>query len=119
MATKNNDVKRAYRRTSSKKTRRRRISKDFHLIPDVLEASGVLWPAVFAPDNFTVLSQATEPGVPIKERIPNVIGAAVTQYTSPSELIPAAELVIVGMVAKWIGKKTGLNKIGTKRVKIL
>lgn len=33
--------------------------------------------------------------------------------------IPAAELAVVGIVLKWAGKKLGLNRVGTKEVKLL
>ena len=91
-----------------------------HLIPDVMETVGVLYPALIdnTGNNFTVASQLTMPGT-VSEKFYGAVGAMTQQYSTPGELIPAGALVVAGLIVKWIGKKTGLNKIGTKEVKIL
>ena len=99
-----------YRYRDRKKTgRRHRKPADWHVLPDVLDTVGAAYPAL---DSGFIENVKT-----------GNFGAALENiefsYTDMTKLIPAAELVIVGEVARYIGKHTRLGKIGTKKVKLL
>lgn len=109
-----------------KSVRRRRFNfkkhaksreRSFHVIPDVLVAGGVALPAFYGPSpglNDYVMGKLTgQPTAPIGDYISNTIGNA------KSELPTMAGLIVGGLVVKWLGRKTGLNRVGTKKVKVL
>ena len=93
-----------------------------HLIPDALIAGGVISPS-FDPntsagnDFWGALTTSSNPTVGTK--VSQSIVALKDEYTSFGNLLTAAELIVGGIVVKWIGKKTGMNRIGTKEVKLL
>ena len=93
-----------------------------HLIPDVLIAGGVISPSFdqntsAGNDFWGALTTPTNPTLGIKAS--QSIVALKDEYTNSGNLLTAAELIIGGLVVKWVGKKTGMNRIGTKEVKLL
>ncbi len=110
--TKQKTRPRRYRGTKAK----RHFSKDrtIHLLPDVLVTLGVAEPALNAGIDWHYYPDKGLAGN-LQYYTDGVIGG----YTNSGNLKSAAELIIGGYVAKWIGKKTGLSQVGTKKVKIL
>ena len=104
------------RRSSAKKHYGRK-KPVVHLVPAVLEAGGVLLPTFHGPNpglnEYVSGKMKGESTAPLGDYIMN----SVTNVKS--DLIPMAELIIGGMALKWVGKKTGLGRIGTKEVKVL
>lgn len=89
-----------------------------HAVPAALEGLGVLYPGL-DPNlpNGGFLGVFSNSNPDLSSKFGAVMGG-LSGYTESSQLIPAAELVVAGVVAKWLGKKTGLNGIGTKEVRL-
>jgi len=106
---------------SSKRGRSYRHKKpEIHLLPALLETGGVLYPGIMSGDQ----TNGGWPGMfsssnPTMDSKFNAFVGGLQGYTVTGNLVPAAEMIVGGMVARWIGKKTGLSKIGIKGVKIL
>jgi hypothetical protein len=94
--------------SGGKKRHRMKAKPVFHAIPDLFEVGAaveLLGPAGQAVwDNRTNLSSINGSDLVKNQVIPQVV--------------PAAELAVIGLALKWVGKKTGLSKIGTKGVKL-
>jgi hypothetical protein len=105
-------VKMANKRKRTKKGRSKKSV--IHAIPAILEAGGVVLPAI----------------VPTDQGYPSPF-ESVVKYKNPQDAMnnlmsnvkndwkDMATLIIGGMVLKYVGKKTGLNKVGTKEVRLL
>lgn len=113
------------KKSKRKPSRRRYYSKTrsvhrkpvVHAVPALLEAGGVLLPTFYGPNpglnEYVSGKMKGESTAPLGDYIMN----SVTNVKS--DLIAMAELIIGGMALKWVGKKTGLGRIGTKEVKVL
>jgi len=109
--------KMASKKRNAKKGSHRRGKTTIHLIPSLMEAGGVVLPAFEKnPEmgNVSPYTQVKEWGA--YEQGVKSLASNLTQWDTVKE--PLA-LIVGGVVLKWIGKKTGLNKVGTKEVKIL
>jgi hypothetical protein len=108
----------AGQRSKEKRGKHKRRKDEIHLIPDVFYASAVAIPFVTTtPESQTsAVDSLLMPGASISERLANFANAA-TQGTVQN-IVPIAELGIVGYIARVLGKKVGLNKVGTKEVKL-
>ena len=88
-----------------------------HLVPAALEAGGALLPAYYGPNpgiaSYLDAKLHGQSTAPLGDYVANTMG------NIQPDLLPMAEMIVGGMVLKWVGKKTGLNRIGTKEVKIL
>lgn len=124
MATKNRSAPRRASRPREARRKGRAKKPVIHLLPDILIAGGILEPA-FVPngydgssplDNF-LNTNGTNPT--INDKLGQGFKSSVAGYSDIGNLITAGELVVGGLIAKWIGKKTGLNHVGSKKVKIL
>lgn len=115
MATKKK-AKRTRTRYARAKSHRRR-DQPIHAVPDLMEVIGIVFPLTQGAGNGDQLAWDHSAG--IGQNISYNMGVVMNEYTNPANLVPAAELVIGGLVVKWIGKKTGLNRVGTKKVKVL
>ena len=108
----------------SKKNRKyRHKERPIHLVPDVMEIGGIAFP--FFNTGGTGYSAAGSLANAIMGTggvsRSQAMADAVDNFTGnlKDSVIPAGELIIGGLVVKWLGKKFGLNKVGTKEVKIL
>lgn len=119
MATKKGEVRKTSRRAYSPKRRGGHKSKPkIHVVPDILylaSATVLLGPAITNEigqfrNNSGTLSDKI--GAVAENIVPNL-----TDNVIPN-VIPAVELAIIGKVISWGGKKLGLNKLGTKEVKV-
>lgn len=112
-------VKRVYIKSEKRKTHKRK--EVVHLLPAVAEFGGLVEPLLvqndpsMGPALYDFMQQRIngDTQYPTSSVPGNIIGS----YRSGWE-IPVGG-VLLGIVLKWVGKKTGLNKFGTKRVKIL
>lgn len=106
-------------KTMSKKDKHRSKKKTVvHVVPAALEGLGVLSPGLnpsLPNGGFLGVFSSSNPDMSSKF---GAVMGGLSGYTEMSALIPAGELVIAGMIAKWLGKKTGLNGIGTKEVRL-
>ena len=90
------------------KVSHRRKERELHLLPDVFEvgAAGILTiPAAQA-----VWANRSDLGA--------INGSDLWANQIKPQIVPAIELGVVGLALKWIGKKTGLNRVGTKGVRL-
>lgn len=100
------------------KTRRRNPVDVIHVVPDVLAVAAMAIPFVdsgkvgSAYDNSVQYFKTGQWGPGIQ----NLISSTMTNL--PETILPAVELGVVAIAASWFGRKLGLNKIGTKRVKL-
>lgn len=109
---------------AAKKPGKHRRKDVVHLIPDLFLVGAAAEPFVgnsgSGVSTLDTLSPSWNPGESLSQRMSGAFDNLITNMKGPgSTLIPAAELAVVGLVAKWLGKSTGLNRIGTKKVKIL
>lgn len=102
----------------AKKKRSGSRTRAVHVIPDAMILGGILLPA------FETSVSGGQSGVsslaenaPANIRVRDSIHNLKESYTDPTLLVDAAELVVAGVVVKWLGKKTGLNRFGTKEFK--
>lgn len=98
------------------KSVRHKKKEVIHLVPDLLEV-GVLYPALTSSPDPTigdyVLGKLRGEGTaPVGDYISNTVG------NYKANIVPVIALGLGGLAVKWLGKKTGLSKIGTKRVKV-
>lgn len=119
MGTTKGERRKTARRAYEHVRRHRRDKRDIHLIPDLLVAGGALYPALTTGQggpsigSYVNAVMRHEPTAPVSDYVANTIG------NYQGDIFPVAELVIGGFVLKWVGKKTGLNKVGTKKIKVL
>ena len=111
-----NKTKRSYRRYKAKSVRHRRPD-EIHLVPDLFYAGAAMVPFMQpgAGSTTSAVDALMQPGT-IGEKFTNSVynlGQSVK-----SNWVEIAELAIIGVLAKWAGKKIGANKIGTKKVKL-
>ena len=112
---------RGEQRVSRRKDGKKRTGNVIHVIPDIFYTSAVALPFITigpgeSQSAITVVSDVLHGSTPIGQGVNNFI-SAVSDNVIP-DLIPMAELAAVGYGLRWLGKKVGLNRIGTKRVKI-
>ena len=118
MAKSNNKTSRVRYRDRKTKSYRRK-APEIHAVPAILETVGVLypglnsssnenggWPNVFSSSNPTLESKL------------GAVKGGLEGYANIGSDIDAGIMILAGVVARWVGKKTGLNKIGTKRIKL-
>ena len=113
MATKKGQPRRTARRAYAKKTHRR--SKPvIHALPDLVGAAAIATLIVPSAENMWYNYTST-----------GSMGNMFTQGNllydvdiMKGQVIPAVEVGIAALVIKWGGKKLGLNRIGTKGVKV-
>jgi hypothetical protein len=117
--TKKGQVRRTSRRAYRPKRRSHNAKPVIHLLPDLFEVGGVSAPLFenYGGGNWSPLDAVVSAfhGGSKQEVFDSVVG----NFTSISTLIPAAKLVVGGLILRYVGKKTGLGKLGTKRVKLL
>lgn len=89
-----------------------------HLIPDALELLGIAYPLVATNTTASGASALMDSGFSPATRVE--LGAEQTyQNFVGGSWKMSALYVIGGLGLKWLGKKTGLNRVGTKEVKLL
>jgi len=108
--------------SKKKSYRGKHRARAFHVVPDIMEIGGVAFP--FFNSAGTGYSAAGS----LANAIMGTGGVSRSQAMSDAvdnftgnlkdSVLPAGELIVGGLVVKWIGKKFGLNKIGTKEVKL-
>lgn len=98
----------------SRKERKKDRGNKIHVIPDVLFASAVGIPFVTVDGAGSTAVSNFMAGPGNWQYIPNDIIGGITENVKP-----IAELVVSAFVAKYLGKKLGLNRVGTKEVKLL
>lgn len=92
--------------------------RQVHLIPDLLIVGGISLPF------FEEGTGYNSPYYGVKN-IPNGYSVHATasnfaqSYSDTQHLKDGAILVAAGLVAKWAGKKVGLNRVGTKDIKVM
>lgn len=95
----------------------------FHVVPDLMEVGGIAYPFIdSSTTGYSALGSLGNAvmgtgGVSRSQAISDAFDNLKGNFSN--SLLPAGELIIGGLVVKWLGKKTGLNKVGTKEVKIL
>ena len=94
--------------------------RPWHVIPDVLDTLGAITPVLepAAPgwgSPWDYISGAAEG----TQSVSDAIDATTMSYTNIGNLVPAAELIVVGEIARYIGKITRLGRIGTKKFRLL
>ena len=111
-----NKTKRIYRRYKVKSVRHRRPD-EIHLVPDLFYAGAAMVPFMQpgAGSTTSAVDALMQPGT-VGEKFTNSVynlGQSVK-----SNWVEIAELAVIGVLAKWAGRKVGANKIGTKKVKL-
>lgn len=108
----------------SKKNKGHRSGKRaFHVVPDLMEVGGIAYPFIdSSTTGYSALGSLSNAvmgtgGVSRSQAVADAFDNLKGNFQN--SLLPAGELIIGGLVVKWLGKKTGLNKVGTKEVKIL
>lgn len=101
-----------YRRAKAKSAIRHKKS-EIHLVPDAMAVLG-LGPIVAGNASGSTPYQQYKGGAGID----GVMGALQANLTSGTQLKTVAAWEIGAIVAKWIGKKVGLNKVGSGKVKL-
>jgi hypothetical protein len=97
---------------------RRARAHPIHVIPDLMELLGATYPATQDTNGYpNAFEAAMESGTP-GQRLANTMHTLKVEYTDKNNLIGAAALIVGGLVVKWLGKKTGLDRIGTKKLKV-
>ena len=109
---------RIVRRYSSKKKSHVRHKPDVHLVPTIFYGAAAVEPLVTTSGNAATspIGSLMEAGVPMDQRINNAVYSLGSQIQQ--DWITMAEMGIIGYAIQWIGKKTGLSRIGGKRVKL-
>jgi hypothetical protein len=117
MAKKNKTSSAGRSRPRSDKKKHRFSKPKIHVLPALLEAGGILLPTYYGPNppisDYVGSKISGQSTVPFGDYVTNSAGNV------KSDLPLMIEMVIGGIVLKWVGKKTGLNKYGTKEMKIL
>lgn len=118
MAKSNNKTSRVRYRDRKKKSYRRKPA-EIHAVPAVLETIGVLYPGLASPNmengGWPSIFSSTNPTMTDKL---GAVKGGLEGYANIGSDIDAGIMILAGVVARWVGKKTGLNKIGTKRIKL-
>ena len=111
--------KRTVRRYRSKMRTRRKAPGEVHLVPDLFLAGAAAIPFVnpTSSGNPGFLADMLNTSIPISDRITFEINAL--PDAALENLKPIAIMGILGLGAKWAGKKVGLNKVGSKKVKVM
>jgi hypothetical protein len=102
---------------------KRRTKGVIHLLPAISEIGGLLEPAFIQNKGGDVgpalgqyaidLLKGNTDGYPANLTFGNTMDSYISGWEYP------VGGIIIGEILKWVGKKTGLNKVGTKKVKIL
>lgn len=102
-----------YRYRKEKSARRRRDLREVHLIPDLIAVGAVALPAVSGREGWG--------NDPIGTARNGQYGAAMQEYVANaiSEKWEIAGLFVASYAAKWLGKKLGLNHVGTKKIRVM
>jgi hypothetical protein len=99
-----------------------RRKDQIHLIPDLFGVAALSVPLVLPGENTNGASAADS--VMSIVRGQNTFGAGMSEAVNntiasvKTNVVPMVELGVLAFAFAWGGKKLGLNKIGTKRVKI-
>ena len=117
--TKSTKPKRRYSRKAFKAHRHR--PDTIHLIPDAMYASAAALPFITTAPGTSqsaveVIGAVARGETPIGEGVQNFITATLGNVRQ--DIVPMAELAVVGYAIQYAAKKVGLNRVGTKRVKI-
>lgn len=120
MATRKGQRRRTARRAYYPKRGHSRAKKrEIHLIPDIAILGGALFPAVTTGpagpgfNGYVTSLMNHEQPAPVSDYMSNAMGNYKT------DALTVIELIAGGYILKWVGKKTGLNKVGTKKIKVL
>lgn len=101
---------------SKEKKHKRRHAREVHLLPDLMVAGGVLMPTFEGPNpgivSYMNSKLHNEGTAPFGDYVAN------TMSNIGPDALEMTELIIGGLAVKWVGKKTGLNRFGTKGVKL-
>jgi len=91
----------------------------YHALPDIFYAAAAAEPLVQpgGESSQSVIGVLSDPSMSLSEKALNAPFALEQSVMANWKSI--AVLGIGGYALQWIGKKTGLNKVGTKKVKIL
>lgn len=118
MATKNKTKShRTYSRSRKSRVYRRK-EPDLHAVPDLFYAAAAAMPFVSTSGDAATspMGSLMEAGVPYDQRINNATYSLGSQIQQDWKSM--AEIAIVGYAIQWIGKKTHLNRVGGKRIKL-
>ena len=96
-------------------TRKRSTKRDIHILPDALALLGVVDVGIES----TVQAGASPYTYAKAGDYQNAVDSVIANLTTWEGLKTPIILEAGAIVAKFIGKKTGLNRVGTKRVKLL
>lgn len=109
---------RTVRRYSAKKKSHVRHKPDVHLLPSVFYAAAAIEPLVTTSGDAATspIGSLMEAGVPADQKVNNAVYSLGSQIQQDWKSM--AEMAIIGYAFQWIGKKTGLSRIGGKRVKL-
>ena len=98
----------------SKGTRAKKSDRGIHIVPDILAVAGI-GDLAFE----STIEAGNSPYTYLKAKdYQNALGSFTDNITTWEGLKAPIILEIAAVAAKWIGKKTGLNKIGFKGVKL-
>jgi len=104
----------ANKKGKEKGRRAKKRDRGIHIVPDILAVAGV---------GDLALESTTEAGnspyTYLMAKDPqNAVGSFIDNVTTWEGLKAPIILEIAAVAAKWVGKKTGLNKVGTTKVKL-
>lgn len=108
---------RRYRNNS--RSARHKPHDEVHLIPDLFLAGAAAIPFVNPTSNGNpgFLADMLNTSIPISDRV--TFGLNALPEATVENLKPIVVMGVLGLVAKWAGKKVGLNKVGSKKVKVM
>lgn len=101
-------------RMSKREKRRKSVKRDIHVVPDVLMTLGAIEPALNSGIDWHYY-----PDKGLAGNLGYYADGIVGGYTNVDNLKTVAILELLGIGAKWLGKKTGLNRVGSKDVRVL
>jgi hypothetical protein len=99
---------------SKKERRHGKKGTTFHVVPDVLYAGAAVELLGPAAENVYAGYKAQGASYALNEALPWSLGNQVMPA-----IVPAAEIAVLGIVIQKVAKYMGLNKIGTKDIKVL
>lgn len=92
--------------------------RQVHLIPDLLIVGGISLPFFEEGTGYNSPYYGVK-NIPKGYSVHATASNFAQSYSDITHLKDAAVLVGAGLVAKWAGKKVGLNRVGTKDVKVM
>ena len=105
-------VSRGERRVSKKRYGSRKSKRVVHVIPDALMIGGIALPAFEGINGNNSPAQELVSTHSVGDAVNYGISSYKTYWTQPVAGVAG------GLILKWVGKKLGLNRIGTKEFKL-